>query len=182
MAMSLGIKYTKMFGLTGRAVFDLTAADRAELIRFFEANKDAVERKTLDDDELEKLCVTLPETKWELAKSLIYRHNLTALGQQQEAEKKEFLDQFAMEAVKGIIHGSDFCPTELTVDQYAGAVMAAREEYGDSVLFAERIVNVAGPKNHLQMRKVADQIDMFSALFNVPFADELGESVPQEQD
>ncbi len=180
MAMSLGIKYNKMFGMHGKAVFDLTAADRAELIRFFEANKEAIDRKQLDNDELEKLCVTLSEGKWELAKSLVYRHNLTALGQQQQAEKKEFLDQFAMEAVKGIIHGTDFCPTELNVDQYAGAVMSAREEFGDSMLFAERLVNVAGPKNHLQMRKIADQIDMFTALFNVPFADELGEIIPQD--
>lgn len=181
--IALGMKYTRMSGMWGKSVFDLTATDRPEIIRFFESIKDSIDRRALDDEELKKNCVTLPETQWEQAKALVYRFNMAASGQQTQAEKKEFLDQFAMEAVKGIIYGTDFIPLEMTIDQYVGAVMSARQEYGDSSLFSDRLMNIAGASNHLQQRILANQIDMFTALFNVPFEDVLGEinNQPEEE-
>lgn len=167
--LKLGPIVEKKFGIWGKMVFSIFADTNPELDRFFTIHKDAFHRGQLDDEELMEKCITLPAEKHSLAETLVRRHNMELRGLIQENEKKEFLEHAGLEAVKGIIYGTDFYPKEMTVDLYAGAVMKARDEYGDSVMFEDRIIELAGPLNAIQMEAVAHQIKMFGSLFNIPF-------------
>lgn len=167
--LKLGPKVEKQSGLWGRIVFSIFAETDYELDRFFIIHKDAFNRGQLDEDELLAKCLTLPEEKYSIAETLVRRHNMELRGLAQENEKKEFLDHAGFEAVKGIIYGTDFFPKNMTIDLYVGAIMKARDEYGDSVMFEARIIEMAGPLNSIQMEAVAHQIKMFGSLFNVPF-------------
>jgi hypothetical protein len=179
--LTISDKYEKPRGAYSFGVYNVIAPNRKELTDFFNEAKNAVGRKQLFDDELENNYVVIEERQLDIVNGLVYRFNMHLAGKAVQADKKLFLDQFSLEAIKSVIYATDFFPLEMTIDHYAAAILKAWEDYGDSILFANRIINIAGASNHKQMAQVSQQIDMIINLMTIPFADLLppvSESIP----
>lgn len=166
--ITLSETYSRDVGPHGMGYFDIIAADLTELTNFFSANKKAIDRNMLSEEEVDALRINLKSAKREIAETLVYRYNLSLIGQEVQADKKLFLDHFKMEAVKAVIYATDHIPLEMTIDQYAGLVMKAYEEFGPGDLFSERIMNASGAKTPKHWIAVGMQVQLFLTLLDIP--------------
>ncbi len=172
--VTISDKYEKAQGVYSVGVFDLVCESELELREFFELNKSALDRGQLYDEEVTRLrLIGFKAASLDFIESLAFRYNQMKRGLLVQADKKLFIDQFGLEAIKAIIYATEFHPRESTVDLYAAAVFHAYEEYGDSAAFSERIQNMSGATSHRDWGAVANQIDLFGRLLNIPFNDPL---------
>lgn len=173
--------YTKRFGGDnsglkvnagyGMAYFDVVADVDVELREFWEENKFPLDKPNHPDHSA--LTMDFKENKREMVTNLVYRFNLIQAGRELQVEKKEFLEQFSIESVKAIIYATDHCPEEMDIDQYAGLIVHTFTEYGDTLLFEQRIINVNGAESANEMAVVSQQIELFKELLTIPMAETL---------
>lgn len=169
--IELSDNYESQNGIYNLSIFDLKADTEIELREFFNQNKRAMDRGQLFDEEIENLIIKLKTIFRPQIEVLVDRHNMIQNGQRELSDKKIFLNHCCYEAIKGVIYATDFYPAQMSVDQYAGVVMKAYEDYQDSVLFSQRIMNVSCAETHQQWSKVSLQIELFGNLLNIPYED-----------
>lgn len=146
----------------GRAMFKLYADSDLELEQFWQQNKHPLDTPRFDINQY------YPSAKRSLLESLVYRYNMFEASQSNQHQKQQYLEHFSIEAITAVIYATDYCPDDMTLVQYAGAVKAAFEEYSDTVLFDDRMINLAlTEKTPQKMIIVSNQIALFKQLLTV---------------
>ncbi len=150
-------------------VFDLVAETLDELKRFWKDHHDILDRPTLHPEEIDALKMTFKMGLRDKVEGLMYRFNMVIEGRMLEADKKEFFDQFKLEAIKGIIYATDYLPNSMTIDQYAGIILSAYDQHGDTILFDQRILNIgiSDGSSLSQVTALTEQVRLFKQLMTV---------------
>ena len=159
--------YTVRNGGMGRGCFHLVAPPK-ELKQFWDENRVRLDTPQFDDP------LQFPEPKREQIQNLVYRFNVIEAGQRSELDKKNFLEDFTLESITAVIYATNFCPDELSIEQYAAAIRHAFEEYNDSLLFDERIINLAvGDRpSSAHLAIICNQVALFKQLLIVNLDEE----------
>ena len=165
--------YTKHIGRMGMAHFQVssTLPGSKELYVFWLENKDPLQKPVFGSDTMEgDYVLEFKLSMMEKVKNLIYRFNMALAGQNFQLAKREFLNQFGIEAVRAIIYATDFCPDSMGVDDYIAVVLKAFEDYSDSAAFDDRLINVSGLTTD-RLNLIINQIQLFKNLLIVPMED-----------
>ena len=153
----------------GWAYFKIHATNLAELKAFWTAHKTTLDLPHFDP--LSDITIELKVNKQEQVRNLAYNFNTVQSGNELVLEKALFLKHGALDAVKAIIYATDHVPTQMTIDEYASAVLMAYENYNESVGFDKRVMNMALDVNNgsaAKLSNISDQVRLFKQLLFVP--------------
>lgn len=170
--LRLTSEYVRQQGPYGIGMRDIVADNPEQLqafLREYKGSFHTLEPKwqgNPESGEFEKVesAVEIKTIESELAEMLVLRYNMYLGGKKEKADKIEFLDQCAVEAVTAIIYATDLAPRRMPLAQYAGLVITAHEHYGDSDEFGKRILELLNCQTPRDFGKAAQQVELFSTL------------------
>lgn len=163
MTLKLSEPFVKKYQMFEKLAFHIIAETKDELDAFINQHHEQLDipKKNRDDDDYK---IEQPHENREIVEILVRRYNMTLIGQKQEFDKVEFLEQFGFESIKAIVYATDFCPSSMAVDQFCTLVLAAYENFGDSYEFDERVQTLHTCKTHEEYGKLHLQITLIRQL------------------
>jgi hypothetical protein len=152
------------------AVFNIETHSEAELQDFLNKHKEQLKdtRKVEGENNGNTIYgVQLKITEREIAEALVRRYNMVINVQNVEENKRHFLEEAGIDAVKVIVYATDYVPEEMDIEQYCASIFAAYDTFGDSPEFINRVYELSGDCNrftHEQHGRIHQQIELLRQL------------------